>query len=256
MYRYANNEATKHWLLSLLGAAAFLGLWWGASSIFVSPLLPSPAATLRQLLVLCLSNSYWIDLAWTSYRWLGGFALGCMVGAPLGLAMGASSKIFSFLSFVFDFLRSLPVTAIFPLFLLLFGIGDSSKIAMVFAGTIFTVALNAAYGIRHSTPARVRMARAFGATRWQLTRYIQLYEAIPQIVIGMRSTITVALIVVVVSEMFIGTEHGIGQDIYISYQKNLIVDLYANLFVVGVLGYFSNLTLGLFERYVSSWAGQ
>ena len=91
----------------------------------------------------------------------------------------------------------------FPLFLLLFGMGNAGKVAMVFTAAVFVILLNSAYGVSHSSPARARMAQTFGASGWQIFRHITLFEALPHTLVGMRTALSLSLIVVIVSEMFI-----------------------------------------------------
>lgn len=218
--------------------------------------LPAPAEVFSRLGEILQSARFIDDLFSSVWRWLGGYILGCAVGIPVGLLLGTSQSLYSTLEFPLEFFRSLPVTAVFPLFLLVFGIGDGSKIAMVFTATVFVVILNSAYGVANSTQARVKMARVFGATQWQVFRYVVALEALPQVLVGMRTTLSLSLIVVIVSEMFIGTQFGLGQRVFESYQRNAIVDLYALLLVIGMLGYLSNRVFVSVERRYVDWAGQ
>jgi len=160
------------------------------------------------------------------------------------------------MEFPVDFFRSLPVTALFPLFLLTFGIGDRSKIAMACAATVFVVLLNSAYGVLHATDARTKMARAFGASSLQVFLRIVCPEALPQVFVGMRTALSLSLIVVVVSEMFIGTRYGLGQRLFDAYAKNTVVDLYAVVLFLGLLGLASNTLFVFLERRLVFWAGK
>jgi NitT/TauT family transport system permease protein len=154
-----------------------------------------------------------------------------------------------------DFLRSLPVTALFPLFLLLFGIGEASKVAMAFTATVFVVALNSTSGAAQASRTRLRTAAVFGATPWQRFRYVVVWEALPQTLVGMRTALSLALIVVIISEMFIGTQTGIGQRIYNAYAFNITADLYALLIVTGLLGFVMNRLFLYFEKRLVFWTG-
>ena len=185
-----------------------------------------------------------------------GYATGCLVGVPLGLLVGSSLRLYRSTLPLLDFFRSLPVTALFPLFLLLFGIGEEAKIAMAFASTVFVVALNSAYGVLQAQRARIKAARVFGASRWQIFRWVIFFEALPQTLVGMRTTLSLSLIVVIVSEMFIGTKWGLGQRIYDAYTVNLTEELYAVLLVTGLLGYLSNRLFMAIETRLVFWTGK
>lgn len=227
-----------------------------AAKIVPQLLLPNPISVLEAIAGAISSPGYNKDLQATMFRWVAGYLLGCAVGVPVGLLMGLFDTVRRLCEFTFEFFRTLPVTALFPVFLLIFGIGDESKIAMVFFGTVFIVALNSTYGVVNSTQARMKMAKAFGANAIQIFRYITFFEALPQILIGMRTSLSLSLIVVIISEMFIGTQFGLGQRIFSAYQRNNVVDLYATIFWVGLIGYGSNkLFLWIEKKYVH-WAGQ
>ncbi|MBF0555212.1 MAG: ABC transporter permease [Nitrospirae bacterium] len=196
------------------------------------------------------------DIEATTYRWAVGYALGTLVGVPIGIAFGLSKRLYESMEFLLDFFRSLPVTAIFPLFLLAFGIGNNSKIAMVFSAVIFVIILNSAYGIQHATKTRIRMAKSFGASNWQVFRMIVFFEALPGTLVGLRVALSLSLVVVIVSEMFIGTNLGIGQRIFDSYSTNSVSDLYALILFIGIIGYFLNKMFVFFEQKVVFWAGK
>lgn len=171
--------------------------------------------------------------------------------------MGSSKRIYAAMEFPFEFGRSLPVTSLFPLYLMAFGaVSDASKVAMVFTGTVFIVILHAAYGVSNASPARTRMARMFGANRWQIFWRITIWEALPDTLGGMRSALSIALIVVVVSEMFIGTVAGAGQRIFQAYQRNSLETLYAIIVFMGVAGYVSNKLFIMIEKRIAFWAGK
>ena len=120
-----------------IGVCLILGLWSAAHySGTASPqVLPSPVEAMRRLGILLSSGTLNSDFLASGKRWAAGFFLGVLIGAPTGLAMGHSRWMSVALDFPVGFFRSLPVTALFPVFLLVFGIQDASKIAMVSAGT-------------------------------------------------------------------------------------------------------------------------
>jgi len=251
----------QHWLSRLLlpifGPLALLGFWFLVTETGLVPplLLPSPGAAFGRLYELLSSGDLIPDINASLWRWAAGYAVGCAVGIPIGLLIGISPRLYQSSFFLLDFFRSLPVTALFPLFLLLFGIGDASKIAMAFAATVFVIILNAAYGVLQAQKTRLRAARVFGASRWQLFRWVIFYEALPQTLVGMRTALSLALIVVIVSEMFIGTQAGLGQRVYDAYTKNFTEELYAVLVFIGVLGYLVNRLFVASERRIVFWVG-
>jgi sulfonate transport system permease protein len=234
-------------------------LLWAIVSFLriASPLLmPAPQEAFARLVTLLWTGDLLPDIRASLWRWLSGYVIGCAIGVPIGLFLGSNLIVYRATLPMVDFFRSLPVTALFPLFLLLFGIGDQAKIAMAFAATVFVVVLNSAQGVMNAQKTRVRAARVFGATRWQVFKWVTFFEALPQTLIGMRTAVSLALIAVIVSEMFIGTQEGLGQRVFDAYTVNLTVDLYALLLFCGFLGYFVNRLFYAVEVRIVFWAGR
>lgn len=252
------GERLKLSLLPVLGPLVVLLLWYAASRLrWASPLLlPSPGDSFSRLGEMLTSGYLLPDIRASVWRWSAGYASGCLIGVPLGLVLGASPAVYRSSFSLIDFFRSLPVTALFPLFLLVFGIGDSAKIAMAFTATVFVVVLNSAYGVRQAQRTRIRAAKVFGATRWQTFRWVTWFEALPLTLVGMRTALSLALIAVIVSEMFIGTQKGLGQRVYDAYTTNLTVDLYAVLLFCGFLGYLMNRLFVVIEKRIVFWTGK
>jgi ABC-type nitrate/sulfonate/bicarbonate transport system permease component len=243
---------------SAIGICSILLIWWllTVTGAVNSLLLPAPLAVGQNLAGILLSGTLNLDIQSTLYRFLCGYIGGVVTGIPIGLLMGMSRLSYQLLEFPVDFFRSLPVTSLFPLFLLCFGVGDSSKIAMVWVGVIFIIIVNAAYGVMQAPKKRLQMAKSFRATRWQIFRDIILWESIPQTVVGMRIALSTALIVVIISEMFIGTQYGIGQRLFDAYSKNLTEEMYSMILIVGSLGYGINKVFLIAEQKIIFWVGK
>jgi NitT/TauT family transport system permease protein len=235
-----------------------LVIWWTVTELkLVNPiLLPRLDDTLARFFALIISAKVFPDLWATVYRTVLGFGIASVFGIISGLVIGKYAKIYKTFEIVIDFFRSLPATAMFPLFLLIFGIGSASKIAIAIFISFWIVLLNSAYGVIHSSKTRTKVAKSLGATDWQIFRDITVMEALPQIVVGLRTAISLSLIVVVVSEMFIGSTSGIGQKIYDSYLTYETTNLYAWLLIVGLVGYILNNFFVFFEKRTLHWVGR
>lgn len=234
-------------------------LWYVIADVFslISPILVPPIVSVITRLFNLISNgSIFEDFFATICRWMSGFSLGVMTGVIAGLVLGMSPNLRKLFEFPLEFLRSMPVTAIFPLFLIIFGIGDSSKVAMAFVPTFLLMTVNTTYGVTLSDSTRRRMATIFGAGRLQVFRYVVIMDALPQIFIGLRLSLAQSLIVTVVSEMFIGTDFGLGQRVYDSYLTNSVTTLYSLLIVLGLVGYIVNKLLVMIESRFLFWTGK
>lgn len=241
-----------------IGPLAVLLLWFLVTATgLVNPLfLPRPEATAGKLLSLFGQGVILPDLTMTLYRMFFGFLLAALFGVPLGLLFGLSARLYASFEMVIDFFRSLPSTALFPLFLLVFGIGDTAKIAVVAFVSFWIILISTASGVLHSSKTRHKVAKSFGANPWQILTRVTFMEALPQIATGLRVAVSISFIVVVVTEMFIGTNVGLGQRIYDAYLTYRVPELYATLVVVGLLGYLVNRGMILFEQRIIHWTGK
>jgi NitT/TauT family transport system permease protein len=237
------------------GALLVLVAWGVASWATDGPtLLPGPAAVGARLVWLFKEGQTLSDVLDTLARGLGGFAIAAMVGIVVGLAIGSSSRLYDAFSGPVDFARSIPVTALYPVFVLALGIGSLSKVGMVATGSALVVILNCAYGVRQSSPTRRSMARLFGASRIETFRLVVVREALPQTMIGLRIALSYAMIVEVVCEMFMGSRHGLGQRIMEAYTMYRIDDLYALVLATGFIGFLLNVLFVRLERHTAAWA--
>jgi NitT/TauT family transport system permease protein len=196
------------------------------------------------------------DIGHTLYRVLVGFAVAAIIGVPLGLLMGYSSKIYNALEFTVEFFRGIPTTALFPLFLLVFGIGDQAKFAVTAWGAGLVILINSMYGVHLGKELRVRVAKTMKVKGFELFRKVIFPEALPQIFSGFRVAISLSLIIVIVTEMFIGTEAGLGKRIIDAQLVYQTADMYAAILMTGVIGFVLNKIMMFIENRVVHWKGK
>lgn len=248
----------KGLLAPLAGAAGFVGVWWLASALRLADpvLLPSPAETLAETWAGFASGPLLHDLRRTVWRTVQAFAIATAVGVPLGLALGARERVYRAVEFVVDFFRSTPASALFPLFLILFGVGEGTKVAVAAFGAALVILFNAAYGVMNARRTRVLAARVMGAGEARILWDVLLWEALPQILVGMRAGVSLALVIVVVAEMFIGSTDGLGQRVITAQALFESALMYGVIFVAGALGYALNLAFLLAEKRFVHWSGR
>ena len=155
-----------------------------------------------------------------------------------------------------DFFRSTPATAMFPLFLLIFGIGDFAKIAVAAFAAWLVVVFNVAYGVMNARQTRILAARVMGASSRRVFRDVMFFESLPQTFVGLRMAASVALVVIIVAEMFIGSGDGLGRRIIDSQQVFDLQQMYASIIASGVMGYGMNLSLPWHREAVVHWSGK
>ena len=183
-------------------------------------------------------------------------AIAAVIAIPLGIVLGSSERLYRSLEFVIDFFRSTPASAMFPLFLVLFGVGDETKISVAAFGAILVILFNVAYGVMNARKTRLLAAKVMGASRLRVLFDVMLLESLPQTFVGLRNGVSLALVIIVVAEMFIGSQDGLGHSVFEAQQLFDMPRMYAAIFAAGALGYGLNLLFLLIERRFVHWSGK
>lgn len=243
---------------AVVGPVLLLVVWWAAASadLVSDKLLPGPVETLASLWVSLTSGDMMLDIRPTLYRTLTAFALALAGGLPIGILLGSSPKLYKTMEFLIDFFRSTPVTALFPLFLLIFGIGDAAKISVAVFAAGLIILFNVAYGVMSATKTRIMAAKVMGASRMRILKDVMFFESLTQTFVGLRTGVSIGLVVIIVAEMFVGSDNGMGQRIIDAQQVFDLTNMYASILVTGAIGYgFNRLFLGLDNRLIH-WSGR
>jgi NitT/TauT family transport system permease protein len=198
-------------------------------------------------------NPLWFDLFSTTRRAVFAFFLAVGVGVPIGLLMGQYVGLRRALQFLVDFFRSIPPIALFPLFILSFGLGEISRIAVPFYGAVLIMIVSSMYGVLNAPSLRRQVGVVHGLSRVEVFWKIVFPDAIPHIVSGMRNAVSLCLVLVVVVEMFWGAPSGLGKRLFDAHLAFQSPRLYAVIFFIGILGYTLNLVLQLIEVRFLSW---
>ncbi len=245
-------------LLPLLGPVLLFLLWDMAVRFgFVKAiLLPPPGDTLVTLVSGMMGGDLLSHFGVTLYRTMLAFAIAMVIGMPLGILLGSNVRAYSSVEFLIDFFRSTPSSALIPLFLLIFGISEINKVAIAAFGAFLIIIFNCAYGVINARKQRVAAAKVMGATRWQIFKDVLFWESLQPSFVGLRSAVSMALVIVVVAEMFIGSENGLGHKIIDAQQVMNTKIMYAAIISAGVLGYALNIGFLFFERRIVHWSGR
>jgi ABC-type nitrate/sulfonate/bicarbonate transport system permease component len=254
----SNRKRLRRVVHFVVGPALLIAVWWVAyAATLVDPnLLPSPFATLADTWKSIVSGAMTRDFLQTLLRVAYAFAIAAGLGVPVGIVLGANENVYRSLEFVIDFFRSTPATAMFPLFLLLFGLGEFSKISVAAFAAWLVIVFNVAYGVMNARQTRILAARSMGASPLRIFKDVIFFETLPQTFVGLRTAVSVALVVIIVAEMFIGAVDGLGHriiDAQISYQ---LTDMYGSILVAGAMGYGANLLFLVIEKLFVHWSGR
>jgi ABC-type nitrate/sulfonate/bicarbonate transport system permease component len=247
----------RRWL-PLLGPLLLIAFWQlMLLAHWVKPvLLPPPGATLAHLWHDFAGGAIYADLLATVWRTVCSFGIAVVIGVPLGVMLGSSEAAYRSVEFLIDFFRSTPSSALIPLFLLIFGITDVNKIAIASFGAMLIVLFNSAYGVMNAKKTRVMAAQIMGVSKWHVFKDVMLMESLAQTFVGLRSAVSMALVIVIVAEMFIGSENGLGHRIIDAQQVFNVKEMYASILVTGALGYLLNLLFLLGEKRLIHWSGK
>ncbi|MFO1361418.1 MAG: ABC transporter permease [Burkholderiales bacterium] len=245
-------------LLPLVGVAGLVAVWYLAvwTRVVDPVLLPPPeqafAALVKGMVSGRLGHDFWRTVERTAYA----TAIAAVIAIPLGILLGANEKTYRALEFVIDFFRSTPASAMFPLFLVIFGVGDKTKILVAAFGAALVILFNVAYGVMNARKTRLLAAKVMGASRARVLTDVMLLESLPQTFVGLRNGVSLALVIVVVAEMFIGSIDGLGYRVFEAQQLFDMPDMYAAIFAAGALGYGLNLAFLLVEKRYVHWSGK
>lgn len=254
--------ATERWspwrLMPLLGPLVLFVIWDLVVRFKLIPpiLLPSPWNTLGTLFTGMAGGTLFGDFAYTLLRTLEAFLIAAVVGVPVGVLLGSNERAYRSVEFVIDFFRSTPSSALIPLFLMIFGVSDINKVAIAAFGALLIVLFNSAYGVINARKQRVMAAKVMGASRWQIFKDVLIWESLQPTFVGLRSAVSMALVIVIVAEMFIGSDNGLGHRIIDAQQVLNVKSMYAAILSAGALGYALNILFLMAERRIVHWSGR
>lgn len=242
--------ARRERLLAIISPFVLLLIWEIASrtGLLNAIFFPPPSGIVGAIVRLTKSGELPADIAATTGRVAFGFVLGFVPAALVGLLMGLSGMLRAVLLPIANVIYAIPKIAILPLFLVIFGLGEQSKVAMIVGSSFFFVLLNAMAGVLAIDRLHLDVAHAFGATRWQVVRTVALPGAMPFVLAGARLALGFSLIVAVGSEFVIPGGHGIGTRIWLSWQTLDIEQMYAGLIAAALLGVLLNFLMDEIER--------
>ncbi len=244
-------------LVWLASAVALVVAWqWYVTAFRVSPaIFPAPVAVGRDLYINIADGTFIRDLKITLTEVLIGFAGGSTVGFLLALAISEFRPVRIVVYPYVVALQSIPKSALAPLFLIWFGFGMESKIALVIVAVFFPVLTNTLAGIERADPDQLDLMRAFCAKRWKVFWRVKLPTALPPLFAGLQLGIVLSMIAAVVSE-FLGSVGGLGYRI-LMFNTNLDMSgQFAAIIVLSVTGFTLHATVKYIGRRVVFWGRQ
>jgi sulfonate transport system permease protein len=238
------------------GSIIVLAVLWQVSSTagWINPAVIPPLDRILE----ALSNGFatgplWRDLAISLQRAGIAFAAAVATGIPLGLFMGEIRIVERALDPILQLFRQTSALALYPVFILLLGLGETSKVFVIFWATLFPILLATIGGVKQADPKLIEMARVYGARRLHIFRSVVLPGALPQIFVGLRLSATTALLLLIAAEM-IGANSGLGFQVMNAQYNFQIPLMFGAILLLAFLGLAANFVLETLQKRLCRWA--
>lgn len=235
--------------------AGFLAVWQiGSTQGWINPtVFPPLDAILSALWQGLTSGALLDDIAISLQRSGIAFAGAVGLAIPLGLFMGQIRAVEQALDPILQFFRQTSALALYPVFILLLGLGEASKVFVIFWATLFPILLATIGGVKEVDRKLIEMAATFGASRATIFRRVVLPASVPSIFVGLRLSATTALLLLIAAEM-IGANKGLGFQVMNAQYNFQIPQMFAAILLLATLGLTANALLVTLQRRLCRWA--
>ncbi|PTS86614.1 taurine ABC transporter permease TauC [Pseudomonas sp. HMWF032] len=270
-YIYSNTESEQQarsaprelslFAISSLTVAFLLWAWWAVTYFgLIEPLfLPSPQAVAKRgWLVLSqgyMDSSLWQHLAASLQRIGLGLLAAVLTAIPLGIAIGRYRIARGIFDPLIEFYRPIPPLAYLPLIVIWCGIGELSKVLLIFLAIFAPIAISTATGVRNVDPSKIRAAQSLGASQAQLIRYVILPSALPEILTGIRIGLGVGWSTLVAAELIAATS-GLGFMVQSAAQFLVTDVVILGILVIALIAFSLEMGLRALQRKLVPWHGQ
>lgn len=216
-------------------------------------ILPSPGEVLSAFRYLCRDGLLWSHLGSSLVRVFGGFAFAALVGVPLGLIMGCVPQSQTWFGPTLHFLRQVPPTALIPLFLLWFGIGEAPKLAVIFYAALFPIVVNAARGVQEIPGMYWEVSRALCLSPWKTLKYLVIPGSWGFVFTGLRLGMGMSWRAIVAAEM-LASASGVGYLVMTARSLARVDEMFVGILVIGFMGILIDAAvITIQNHFVPSW---
>ncbi len=229
-----------------------VALWWIGTIVSPNFFVPTPPELIVTFVETWFGPRLWVDVLPSIGRFLAGVSIAIVLGIVLGVVVGLSPALRAFTEPVFEFFRALPPPVLIPVLLLLFGTTDWMKIGIIALAAIWPVLLNTVEGVRAADSVQSETSRSYGISGFNRVRYQVLPSASPQIFTGIRQSLPIGLILMIISEMF-ATSSGLGFFVTQAQRRFAIPEMWSGILVLGLLGLGVAVLFRFVERRVLRW---
>lgn len=246
----------ERWLM-VWGMIITLMIWEsGVHLRVISPLFfPPPSVILLTFIRLATNLELAFHAGTSLSRVFLGLILGSVPGLILGLIMGWSPRVYSLINPLIAAAHPVPKIAILPLIMILFGIGESSKVVVIAVTTFFPMLINTLAGVQQISPIHFEVAKNYGANLTKVFTRVILPGSLPMVLTGLRLALNMALLITTAVEL-VAAQEGLGALIWLSWQTLRTEELYVSLCVIAALGLMFNFLLHRLTRYCVPWQAE
>ncbi len=250
----ADTNPRVNRLISVATPLLLLAAWEVAAQTHAidTRFFSSPSRIFAQFWQMLADGELLYHAAATATRVLIGFVIGATVGVAFGLAIGLVPVVSAAVQPLVDATFPIPKVALLPLVVIIFGIGEASKYAIIAISVVYLLIINTAAGVRQIEPIYLDVGRNYHAGRLMMFTDVALPGALPSILTGMKVAMGVSLIVIVAAES-LAAKSGIGFLIWTSWQVFEVEKMYVGLFVTAIFGFASSIVLNWAERRLIPW---
>lgn len=241
-------ERAREYSTYALGFALLFGTWFALTALFPSVLFPPPMAVLAKAVALARTGELWENLGISLGRIFGGFAVGTLIGIPVGLIMGNFRFMRRLLEPFTEFLRFIPSVAMITVAVIWFGIGESSKIFLIAYTTVFIVVISTAAGVMSIHVDKIRAAQTLGTSPAQIFWFVSLPAAMPGILTGLRVAMGNSFTTIVAAEM-VAADTGLGTMLWNGRLFMLMDQIFVSLLILGLAGFLADRVFRFAIRY-------
>jgi ABC-type nitrate/sulfonate/bicarbonate transport system permease component len=213
---------------------------------------PPFSLVMQKFRALWLGPRFFSDVIPSFERLMVGYLLACVAGVVLGLPIGMFARLRRMVEPLLEFFRAVPPVVLVPLLIMLTGFGNFMKISVIVLGAVWPILLNTVEGVKSADSVLGETCRTYRITGWSRVRHFLLPSALPQIVVGMRLGLSIAIVLMVISEMFAAMD-GLGSAIIYFQRSFEIPEMWSGIVMLGFFGFALSLLFRLFEWYVLQW---
>ncbi|WP_408639160.1 ABC transporter permease [Nocardiopsis endophytica] len=237
----------------MLGLPALLiALWWWAAVSSGSFFLTDPGTIAATFTEVWVSERFLTDVLPSVGLLLTGYALAAVLGIGVGVPLGMSTRLRAAAEPVLEFLRAVPPPVLVPLLMLLVGLDASMRTAVIVSGCVWPVLLNTVEGVRAVDPVLADTCRVYGIRGRRRLGVLVLRSASPQIMAGLRQALSIAIILMVISEMF-ASSSGLGYAV-VQFQRSFAIpEMWSGIVLLGLLGVVLSAVFARAERHALAW---